>query len=58
MSDEIAQAQGMVSEQAACALDDALVMMRDRAQVHHQTLTEIADDVIDRRIRFGYSREV
>jgi AmiR/NasT family two-component response regulator len=50
---EVAQAQGMVSVQADCSLEEALELMRDRATVTHQTLDEIADAVLDRSIRFG-----
>jgi len=49
----VAQAQGMVAVQASCTVAEALVMMNDRAQVQHQTLAGIAEDVVDRRIRFG-----
>jgi AmiR/NasT family two-component response regulator len=48
-----AQAQGMVSTQAHCSLPDAIDLMKDRAQVQHRTLTEIAGAVLDRTIRFG-----
>jgi AmiR/NasT family two-component response regulator len=49
----IARAQGMVTVQAECTMDEALDLMRDRAAVGGQTLEEIADAVIDRSIRFG-----
>jgi hypothetical protein len=52
---QIAQAQGMVSVQAECTLDEALTMMIERAHVQHQHLADIADGVIHRRIRFGLS---
>ncbi len=51
----VIRAQGMVSVQARCSLDDALVMMHERAHVEHQTLHQIADEVLARRIRFGLS---
>ena len=54
MSDRVGQASGMVSVQADCPLDEALVIMMDRASVQHQTLTQIAEGVIQRRIRFGF----
>jgi len=47
------QACGMVSVQAACSMEDAMVLMHDRATVQGQTLEEIAAAVIDRSIRFG-----
>jgi AmiR/NasT family two-component response regulator len=47
------QACGMVSVQAACSMDEALVLMQDRATVQGQMLEEIAAGVIDRSIRFG-----
>jgi len=49
----VVQAQGMVSVQADCSLDNALVMMHERAQVQHRTLPQIADAVLARSIRFG-----
>ncbi len=47
------QAQGMVSAQAQCSVDEAMIMISDRATVTGLTLDEIADAVIDRTIRFG-----
>ena len=52
MSDQVAQASGMVSVQAECTIADALVMMKERALVSQQTLRQIADAVVDRQIRF------
>jgi hypothetical protein len=43
----------MVSEQAACPIDTALVLMKARATVVSQTLDEIAVAVLGRTIRFG-----
>ena len=45
-------AQGMVCVQAECGLADALILMMDRAEWSGQTLDEIADEVLDRSIRF------
>ena len=42
----VAQAQGMVSIQADCSIEEALVMMNERAQVQHQTLFQVADGVV------------
>jgi AmiR/NasT family two-component response regulator len=53
----LAQAQGIVSAQAGCSLDEALQIMRERAQVEHRTVTEIADAVLDRTISFGAAAE-
>ncbi len=50
---EIHQAAGMVSIQADCELEQAYVLMSDRANVSHRTLEDIANAVIDRSIRFG-----
>jgi hypothetical protein len=49
----VSQASGMVSVQAECTLVEALVLMKERAQVTGRTLTEIADATLDRSIRFG-----
>ncbi len=43
----------MVSAQAQCSVDEAMIMISDRATVTGLTLDEIADAVIDRTIRFG-----
>ena len=48
----VCQASGMVSVQADCTLDEALMFMNDRAQIH-RTLEDIAKGVVERRIRFG-----
>ena len=53
----LAQAQGIVSAQAGCSLDGALQAMRERAQVEHRTVTEIADAVLDRTTSFGAAAE-
>ena len=50
---QVNQAQGMVSVQAACSLDEALVLMEDRATIQGRSLDEIAAAVVDRSIRFG-----
>jgi hypothetical protein len=49
----VSQTSGMVSVQADCTLAEALVLMKERAQVQHQRLTEIAPAVVERRTRFG-----
>jgi hypothetical protein len=48
----VSQASGMVSVQADCSLDDALALMKERAQVCGESLLEIAAATVDRRIRF------
>ena len=53
VSYRVTEAQGMVSVQADCTLDEALVLMIERANVQRETLTEIAEAVLERRIRFG-----
>ena len=45
----------MVSVQAECTVEAALVLMKERALVNGQSLLEIADATIDHRIRFGPS---
>ena len=52
-SREIHEAAGMVSTQADCDLEQAYVLMSDRATVARLTLEEIAIAVLDRSIRFG-----
>ena len=48
----VAQAQGIVTVQADCSLDEALQMMTDRAQVTHQSLLQIAEGVVAHHIWF------
>jgi hypothetical protein len=42
----------MVSEQAGCALYEALDLMKERARTDGRDLEEIAVDVVSGRIRF------
>jgi AmiR/NasT family two-component response regulator len=49
----ILQASGMVSVQAHCTPDEALVLMETRASETHVTLAEIAASVIDHSITFA-----
>ena len=51
-SDRIAQAQGMVSAQVDCTLDQALLLMRARAKSSDLSLAYIAKAVLDGNIRF------
>jgi hypothetical protein len=53
MQDCVLQASGMISLQAECTLAEAVGLMRDRSRVQWQTLTEVADAVVAREIRFG-----
>lgn len=53
-SARVHEAEGMVSAQAACSFDDAIVLMKDRAATEGQTLDQIADAVLERSIRFGF----
>jgi AmiR/NasT family two-component response regulator len=48
----VSQAQGMVSLQAHCPFGEALTMMHERAKVDGQTLLDIADAVLNRRVSF------
>ena len=50
---EMHQAAGMVSIQADCELEQAYVLMSDRAAVAHRSLDDIAQSVVDHSIRFG-----
>ena len=47
------QAQGMVTVQAECTFPEALVKMAACAQAAGQTLEDIAQAVVERRIRFN-----
>jgi AmiR/NasT family two-component response regulator len=52
-SDRVAQASGMVSVQAECSLDEAFVMIQERAQTIDLTTEEVAESVVDRQFRFS-----
>jgi hypothetical protein len=49
----IAQAQGRVSVQAGCTVEEALDLMVERAKFDNLTLEEIATGVAEHRILFG-----
>jgi len=51
-SEQIAQAQGIVSVQVDCTLDEALLLMRARAASNDLSLAYIAKAVLDGNIRF------
>jgi AmiR/NasT family two-component response regulator len=47
------QAQGMVTVQAGCTFAEAFTLMNERAQVQQMTVEEVAEGIVERRIRFG-----
>ena len=49
----VSQASGMVSVQANCAVDEALKLMKERAQATGTSLLEVACATVEHRIRFG-----
>jgi hypothetical protein len=49
----IYQAQGMVSVQADCPMNEALALIKERAASDGLTLEALANRVIDRSLRFG-----
>jgi len=49
---QVAEASVLVSVQADCSVEEALVLMTERARVRNQSLKDIADDVIERRVWF------
>ena len=46
------QAQGMVAVQAGCSIEAALAMMQDTADATEVTLEELADEIVERNVRF------
>ena len=48
----VAAAAGMVSVQAGCTPDDALVLITARAEKCGSDVEDIAKAVVDRRVRF------
>jgi hypothetical protein len=52
-SDRVYQAQGMISVQADCTVDEALAKMTESAEDSGMGLDAIATAIIERRIRFA-----
>ena len=48
----VSQAAGMVSVQVGCLIEEALVLIYDRADASPKTVDELAAAVIDGAIRF------
>jgi GAF domain-containing protein len=46
----IEQAKGMISEYLTMTVDDAFKLLRNYAHYHNRRLSEVASDVVDRRI--------
>lgn len=51
-SDRVYQAQGIVSVQANCTVDDALAQMTEKAGESGMSLDAIASAIIEHRLRF------
>jgi hypothetical protein len=51
------QATGMISAQAGIGVSDALLLLRARAYAAERALTDIAKDVVDRRLRWDTEGE-
>lgn len=49
---EVHQATGMVSDQAAVGVTEALLLLRARAYAAERSLLDVATDVLDRRLTF------
>ena len=49
----VAQASGMVSVQAHCAVIEAFTKIEERAELIDLTVEEVADSVLDRQFRFS-----
>ena len=52
-SDRVYQAQGMVSVQVGCTVDEALARMTERADQTGMSLEAVAAAIIERRIRLA-----
>jgi AmiR/NasT family two-component response regulator len=55
-SDRVYQAQGMISVQADCTVDEALAWMTERANESGMSVDAIATAIIERRVRFALPR--
>ncbi|MGA9874060.1 MAG: GAF and ANTAR domain-containing protein [Rhodococcus sp. (in: high G+C Gram-positive bacteria)] len=51
---QVNHAAGMVSVQMDVGIDDAMATMRSRAYADHRSITDIADDVVARRLNFRH----
>ena len=51
-SARVLQAQGMVSVQADCTMDEAARLIRETAQATDQTVERVADRILARRLWF------
>jgi hypothetical protein len=54
---QVHQATGMVVAQLGVGVDDALALLRAHAYAHERKLTDIAKDVVDRRLDFSHSAD-
>ena len=52
-SAQVREAARMVSVQAECTVDEAFVLMQERASVQDLTFDEVAEAVVEGLIRFG-----
>ena len=52
-SNRVALAAGMVSAQADCTIDEALLRMQEHASRRNQTLEEVAIQIVARVVCFG-----
>jgi hypothetical protein len=57
LSPQVHQATGMISAQLEVGMDDAFARLRARAFAERRPLTELAADVVTRRLRFGPGRD-
>jgi GAF domain-containing protein len=51
-------ATGMISVQLACTVDDAADLLRAHTYAHGKSIRATSEDVISRRLRFGYDGEI
>ena len=55
-SDRVYQAQGIVSVQADCTVDEALDWMTEKAEESGMSLDAVAVEIIERRMRYALPR--
>jgi phage gp46-like protein len=55
-SDRVYQAQGMVSVQADCTVDEALAWITEKARESGMSVDAMAAEIIERRVRFATPR--
>ncbi len=52
-SDQVSQAVAVIMEQASCTMEEAFVLMHERATMSGSSMEDVMSGVADGSIRFG-----